>query len=316
MGSMSSVRKLAVASTVAIFGLITLGGVVRATGSGLGCADAWPDCNGRWIPDFTNHHVVIEFSHRVVAAIVMVMMGVLMVKALRMRAAHPEIARLSVAAFVLVLFQAGLGAVVVKLHLEAVSVVVHMTAAVSLFALLIAIILKTGYAPGLLEGPSDRSMSVTARAAAGAALFLMMVGSYMSGVEGSGRAFDDWPLMGGEVIPSLATHEQSVHFLHRAVALIVGAILVVSLLSVIRRKASMPGPARLAHAVLGLFAVEVLIGAVNVWTGLNAVAVTLHLVVAVLIWGALVTMALITSPGFRQPAARHQTAAEAAGQRA
>jgi cytochrome c oxidase assembly protein subunit 15 len=112
---MTSFRKLSVVSTVATLALITLGAVVRSTDSGLGCSDHWPGCNGSVIPDFTNHHVVIEFSHRFVALIVMVLIGSMMVRAYRNRSDLPHLFTPSAAAFFLVLFQAGLGAVVVKL---------------------------------------------------------------------------------------------------------------------------------------------------------------------------------------------------------
>lgn len=298
---MSSFRKLTIYSSLVTLALIALGAVVRSTDSGLGCADHWPGCNGEVIPDFTNHHVIIEFSHRVVAGIVMVLIGTLAFKAWKLRPENPRLAPLTIAAFVLVLFQAGLGAVVVKLHLDAESVVLHMTTAVSLLALLVYIaILAGGQESRLLSGPTDRQMSTSARWAAGAVLFLLMVGSYTSGVEGAGRAVNDWPLMDGRVIPDLAIEEKAVHFFHRGVAALVGIILIVTLLSIIRRKDVFPVPAKLAHAALGLFAIEVIIGALNVWTDLNPVVVTLHLIAGASIWLALVGIAIVTSPRFRE----------------
>lgn len=297
---MQSFRKLAVFSAFTTLALITLGAVVRSTDSGLGCADAWPDCSGRVIPDFTNHHVVIEFSHRVLAGVVLILIGSLMVKAIRARADHPRLLWPSVTAFALVVFQAGLGAVVVKMELEAESVVIHLAAALSVFAVLIYLVALAAPDSGPLQEPTDNEVSRMTMWAAGATLFLMAVGSYMSGVEGSGRAFNDWPLMGGRLIPDLAVEEKAVHFFHRGLAAIVGLILFVTLMRVIKRKDNFPTAAKLAHAALGLFAVEVLIGALNVWTDLNPVIVTSHLLAGTLIWGALVGMILVTSPRFRE----------------
>src|SRR3981081_3528080 len=62
---MKGFRVLAVMAAIAVYGQIVLGGVVRITGSGLGCPD-WPACQGRLIPDFANSHVVIEYAHRLV----------------------------------------------------------------------------------------------------------------------------------------------------------------------------------------------------------------------------------------------------------
>ena len=57
---------LIIASSIAVFCLITLGGIVRITGSGLGCPD-WPLCHGKLIPPF-EFHTLIEYTHRLVAS--------------------------------------------------------------------------------------------------------------------------------------------------------------------------------------------------------------------------------------------------------
>ena len=64
-------RRLALAAAALVIGLITLGGVVRITGSGLGCGDHWPLCDGQWFPPL-DLPTLIEISHRWVAALVTV----------------------------------------------------------------------------------------------------------------------------------------------------------------------------------------------------------------------------------------------------
>jgi heme a synthase len=44
--------------------VIVWGALVRATGSGAGCGDHWPTCNGEWIPTHPALHTVIELTHR------------------------------------------------------------------------------------------------------------------------------------------------------------------------------------------------------------------------------------------------------------
>src|SRR5688572_19312797 len=64
-------RRLSWTGAVLGFGLIVLGGVVRITGSGMGCGDHWPRCNGEWFPPL-DLPTLIEIGHRWAAALVSV----------------------------------------------------------------------------------------------------------------------------------------------------------------------------------------------------------------------------------------------------
>ena len=48
-----SFGRLAAVAAICTYGLIVVGGVVRISGSGLGCGDDWPRCHGSWIPPMT-----------------------------------------------------------------------------------------------------------------------------------------------------------------------------------------------------------------------------------------------------------------------
>ena len=62
-------RRLAWTGATLALALIVLGGVVRITGSGMGCGDHWPRCDGQWFPPL-DLPTLIEIGHRWVAALV------------------------------------------------------------------------------------------------------------------------------------------------------------------------------------------------------------------------------------------------------
>ena len=286
---MRAFKPLAIAATIATFILISIGGLVRATKSGLGCGDDWPHCSGEVLPPLQDPNQIIEFSHRAAAGIVGFMIAGLAFLAYRHYRDQSRVLWASVGALVLVVFQALLGMVVVKTELAALMVVIHLGAALSLLALLIYLTTLTATP----DDASDASLSASARFAAGAVFVLLLLGSYVSGAD-AGYAFPDWPLMDGRIIPNLAIEQKAIHFLHRALAAIVGVIVFVVAFRVIREGNARAR--RYAHAGAGLFAIEVGIGALNVWTRLDAAAVTAHLAVGAAIWASLVTVAFVTSP--------------------
>ena len=79
------------------FLLIIVGGIVRVSDSGLGCGaggsgtKGWPLCGGDVIPLVGDENTLIEFSHRLLAAIVVhvALVGPILVRARLMRAAEP-----------------------------------------------------------------------------------------------------------------------------------------------------------------------------------------------------------------------------------
>lgn len=286
---MDRIRKLALASTATTFLLVGIGGLVRATKSGLGCGDNWPHCPGE-----ITRAMIIESSHRAVAGLLVILLGSLAVMAWRRRKEIPSLLRPCLAAFGLVLWQAMLGAIVVWLHLEAESVVLHLATAMALFALLIYITAKT-YALDDRRAPEDASVSRSASVAATAVLALLLVGSYVTGRK-AGYVFGDWPLMNGSLIPDLHIELYAIHFFHRALAAAVGIIVFVVGFGIIRRKDELPLQSTLAHVAVGAYAIELLVGAANVWTRLNAGVVTLHLALGALIWGSLVGIAIVSKP--------------------
>ena len=308
---MTLFRKLTFVSLGATIVLIALGGLVRATKSGLGCGTDWPDCGGRLVPSLATRAEVIEFSHRFTAMVVGLLIAALTVVALR-RVADGRIRKTSLAALGLVIFQALLGAAVVKAELERLVVVAHLVAAMSLLALLVYLAGMVTARTSGLDGATDAGLSRRAMATALAVLALLIVGSLASTRDIGGS----WPLVDGKLVPDLGVETFALHWFHRVLAGVVGVAVLVVALRIAKRKSEMPAAARFAHAAAGLFAVEILIGAANLWTDQNAVMVALHLTTAALIWASFAAVVTLTHPSVRTapaPAVGRVAVAESRG---
>ena len=72
---MKSLARLGSLSLFVTYLHLVFGGIVRITGSGMGCGDHWPKCNGQWIPPLDNPLVMIEWTHRLLATLVILAIG-------------------------------------------------------------------------------------------------------------------------------------------------------------------------------------------------------------------------------------------------
>src|ERR1700722_2107879 len=95
--------------------VILWGALVRATGSGAGCGNHWPLCNGQVIPVSPTVHTIIEFVHRQMVTGSVVAMVALLVWTFRSSIKGQAARGFAVASAVLLTNEAFLGALLVKL---------------------------------------------------------------------------------------------------------------------------------------------------------------------------------------------------------
>lgn len=278
---------MAVAALAITYLLIAVGGLVRATGSGEGCT-GWPKCSaGRWLPPL-EYHALIEYSHRMTAFLDIVVVGLLALVAWGGYRRIERVVRPAVAAAALIVVQAVLGGIVVKGALAPLLVTAHFGTAMVLTAVLVYVVVA---AFTLDRRPAGLdSLSGLAAAAAAGALALLLVGAYVRG-EGAGLAFSDWPLMDGRLIPAASSTSQALQLSHRLLAVAVGVLVAVTAARSWRSRALRPALAALSLTAAGLFVVQVMIGAVLVWSDLSQPAIVAHVVVSSLVWGTLVAAA-------------------------
>jgi cytochrome c oxidase assembly protein subunit 15 len=101
--------------------VIVWGAVVRATGSGAGCGDHWPLCNGQVVPLNPRVATVIEFTHRMMSGGTLLLIVALVVWVFRGTVQRHLARAFAVTGLLLTLNEAVLGALLVKLGLTAAS---------------------------------------------------------------------------------------------------------------------------------------------------------------------------------------------------
>jgi heme o synthase len=280
---------LAVATAICAYLLILLGGLVRISGAGLACPD-WPLCHGRLIPPLQGP-ILIEYSHRLLAAVVSGLVLVTVVAAFHVRRLASRAASMALWILGILAVQIVLGALTVKLQLTPVLVVAHLgVAALFLAALVIQ-------AVGALRETADvapvaPSFHRLVQAAAVATYIMMLIGGYVAS-SGAGLACPDLPLCRQSAL-LLPDPGAQAHMLHRGWALLVTALVAAT-------AAAAPGQggraivaaARFAAALVGL---QLVLGALNVATGLSPPIRGAHLGVGALLFGTLIVLSALSGP--------------------
>jgi heme A synthase len=285
---LSKYQWLVLATCLATFALIVIGGTVRATGSGDACPD-WPRCHGQLLPPLETK-VLIEFSHRLMASVVGFL--VLAVAIAGWRSQRGPILRWGgVFAVGLVIAQIILGGVTVLSDLSANIVMAHLALASTLLAALIVLALvsivpRPAKASREMEG--FRNLAIVAALAVFA---VMMTGSYVSG-SGAGLAFRDWPLFDGRLMPD-SGRLAMIQATHRFAVLLLGMLLGYVALRAWRASFDNPVLKYGSLFALALYVTQALVGAANIWTLLQPSAAAAHLALAALLWAALLMIAVV-----------------------
>jgi cytochrome c oxidase assembly protein subunit 15 len=302
-------RQLAIATLLLTFLLIVIGGIVRVSDSGLGCGPAnsglegWPFCNGDVVPG-VDLHSIIEYTHRVVASVVGLMMLALAVLAWRNHREHRVLVRVTIAGFVLVAAQGALGGVVVEENLEEELVAAHLGLAMLLLAVLFWI-WRSARPDTVGSDPPDGGLRYRPLAwlASVAVLCTIVAGGYMAGTQNYGRADyrpgdgahhacgKEFPTCNGEFMPFGEARLVDIHLTHRFFMYIAVA-LVLALVVVTLRRRPAPELVRGAWAALGILMAQVLVGALNVWLDEYEALIVLHLALGTLLWWTVVAMTL------------------------
>jgi protoheme IX farnesyltransferase len=301
-------QKLAAVTVVTAILLVTIGVIVRATGSGLGCPD-WPLCHGQIIPPLDDPKAWIEWVHRTVAVLIgfeVLGLAILAFASRDVRERRTLVAA-AVAAVLLVGFQAWLGRETVRLGNSGESVTAHLAAAMALVGLLVWILARSLY-PARLAGTGSQRFTLIAALGAGSVYALLLFGSHVTATS-QWIVFPDWPLMNGTLFPAV-TDQNSAHVLHRWIAVIVGLIVAAVFVAAWRRRPRTRPIVRLAAVAAVLFPVQAVVGGLQILTGLSGWTQTLHLALGAIIWALLVGLVAVSYLEGRSQGAEAETAGD------
>ncbi len=286
---MRVVARLIAADLIATFALIVLGGVVRATGAGLACPD-WPLCHGRVIPPL-EPLVLVEWTHRLAASLAGLLTLVVVVAVWWDRSSRATLGGPALLAAVLLAAQVVLGGLTVRHLLTRWLVVAHLGTAMAFFAVLVALAVLA-----LVPGPAGARRArdpfrALAVATAVVTYGLVLAGGYVSAT-GAGLACPDWPLCYGQLLPALRGRVGA-QLVHRAAAVVAGTMIAVTAWAASRTQARRPAVQAAAAVAVGLFVLQVLLGALNIEYQLADAVTVSHLATAAALLGTLVALAVL-----------------------
>ncbi|AFK02875.1 cytochrome oxidase assembly [Emticicia oligotrophica DSM 17448] len=173
-------RKLGFWTIGAIYFLILVGGIVRATGSGMGCPD-WPRCFGSWVPptdisqlpsnykeiygeklkgeiEFNAVKTWIEYVNRLIGVLIGILVfGTFVSSFVSFRKKDKTIVLLSLLATILVAFEGWLGSKVVSSELHPVMITLHMILSVIIVMILLYAVARSYNYVVKIEDIADKS---------------------------------------------------------------------------------------------------------------------------------------------------------------
>ncbi|MBA3946141.1 MAG: COX15/CtaA family protein [Herpetosiphonaceae bacterium] len=298
--------------------VVLWGAFVRATGSGAGCGSHWPLCNGVVVPQSPQVATLIEFGHRLTSGLSILLIAMLAVWAFRLYPKRHRVRRAAVWSGFFIFTEALIGAGLVLFslvaHNESVARVwSHAAHLVNTFVLIMVLTLTAWWASG------GKPVRLRGHGSVGALLSVALLGTLLLGATGAITALGDTLFPSATLSAGIAQDFSATsHFLtrlrviHPVLAITLGVYIVV----VARIVSSMrpnPDTRRFARLLIGLFGMQFVIGMANVGLLAPIWMQLIHLLMADLLWIALVLLGASAMLAEEVPAAGVAAAGERAG---
>ena len=276
--------------------VILWGAFVRASGSGAGCGSHWPLCNGVPVPRAPQLETIIEFAHRMSSGLSLVLVVVLVIWGFRVFAKKHPVRKAVVAVFIFEMVEVLVGAGLVLLGLvardesvaRAIVMPIHLA---NTFLLLgstaLAAWWASGHAPIRLRGQGTL----------GIGWVIGLAGVVFIGMSGAVTALGDTLFPAGSLIEGLRQDiSPTVHVLvrlrvwHPVIAVAIALYVVAYLAPALAARRPGGETKRLARIVIGLVAIQLAAGFLNVVLLAPIWMQIVHLALAAAVWVALVLL--------------------------
>lgn len=274
--------------------LIAAGGMVTSTGSGLSVPD-WPTTYGwnmftfpmsKWVGGIRYEH-----SHRLIASTVGFLTVILAIWTWRVEPRR-WVRRLGFAALGAVILQGLLGGLTVLFFLPPAISIGHAGLAQLFFCLTVTMALVTSAGWKNAVDPVDDPMLRRVAAATTALVYSqILIGATMRH-NAAGLAIPDFPLAFGHLVPPVWTGKVAIHFAHRVGALFVSLSILATVAHVFYHHRQRLELTRPAFVLLLLVSMQVTLGAFVIWSGMNPLINTAHVVNGALVLGTSLMLTL------------------------
>lgn len=273
-----ALKGYAVLTTIGMLVIVIMGAIVTNTGSADGCGSSWPLCYGEVVPDADNHKTWIEYSHRVVSALLGVMVVALAIWAwLRVRQAR-ETKLLAILSVFFIALQGVLGGAAVIWPQSSFTLALHFGFSIIAFTavLLLTVVIFEQVNHGKPHVPTlSRTFKINIYSLTIYTYVVVYTGAFVRHSNSGMGCGTSWPLCNGEWIPAIAT-PAGVQFIHRLAAALI-FVWTLSLLLKVLRSYHEERAVRWAMGLAFLFvALQVAAGAFVVWTSMNLILLLVH----------------------------------------
>jgi len=273
--------------------VVLWGAYVRATGSGAGCGSHWPLCNGEVVPRAPRLETIIEFTHRLTSGVAGLLVLALLVWAVRLFPRGHVVRRTAWLSLVLLLVEAALGAGLVLFQFvgqnASLARAAYLAAHLANTQLLLAALVATAWLAARKRGPQRPPRAVLAA----------LPVALLVGISGAIAALGDTLFPATSVAAGIrqefsaaASTLLRLRLLHPILAVAGGMYLISAAVSAIR---AAPAARAAGWTLAALTLVQLAAGAVNVVLLAPVWMQIFHLLLADLLWVALVVACLETT---------------------